>query len=151
MTRDNLDLDNVIQYDRDSDCVLMPYIDAHRDLDRSSACCTSVDIYQDHCVIHSSGTYEANRYEEGYIDLSDAYANATCDCCGARVHEDDLYYVGGSEVNVCEGCWGDTVEVMRGHRRNQYSDAYLANDLPYHAVEIDGTYYYDSEVAYDYG
>lgn len=152
VTRDNLDLDNVIQYDEDSDCVLMPYIDDHRDLDRSSAQCTNVDIYEDYCVIDSSasGEYEANRHEEGFIDLTGG--KVTCDHCGDRVHPDDTYYVEGSDIYICECCWtNDTVQVMRGSYRNQYSATFLINDLPYHVVEISDIYYYDSEVAYDYG
>ena len=150
VTRDNLDLATVYEFDEDSDRVLMPYIDDHRDLDRSSACCTNVDIYDDYCVISHRGEYEANRYEEGFIELSGS--KTTCEHCGDRVHPDDTYYVEGNDIYICESCWTyDTVQVMRGSGRNQYSTIFLINDLPYHAVEIHGTYYYDSEVAYDYG
>ena len=99
--RSDIDLDNIWGQAR-GDTILMPYIDHKRDLDRSSNCSTNVDIEGDHIVIrYDDGCYSADNHENASL----GEAQTQCEHCDDYVDEDDTYFVGGDEIDVCHYCY----------------------------------------------
>jgi hypothetical protein len=48
-------------------------------------------------------------------------ARSTCDCCGDRFHDDDMYLVGrDDEEQVCTGCHDNAYTYVLGRRRRAY-------------------------------
>lgn len=68
----------------------------------------------------------------------------TCDDCGSRQHEDDMYWVGRYEDHhVCSSCCDNEYTYVYGRNRNQY---YLDNNQ---VIEANGDYY-DEDYYSDY-
>ena len=97
----------------DPDCILLPYIDHKRDLDRSGQCSTRVNIEDDHIVIQYDGNWEANNYSGAYVYISDEKERCTCENCGSTEDsEDDGYYLENQGIWICSDCYhNDTVRV----------------------------------------
>lgn len=150
ITRDNLDLDNLGQFDRDADELLLPYIDHKRELDRSHNCSTSVNVYDDHIVIQYGGRYEANNHDIACISLSNG-DRCRCEHCDNRMDEDDQYWLEADEMNVCRDCFDhNAVEVYAGRYRSFYALEGTA-DRNYVFVERAGRWYSEPCVASDAG
>ena len=134
------------------DELLMPYIDYKRALDRSGACCTSVDVYDSYVVINHDGEYEANRYEEGYIDLSNSYRRC-CELCGDRYDADDGYWLDREEIEICPSCYrsSNVVSVIGDRRRDDVACTYEFAVSNYIYIDCAERWYIDSEAAYEAG
>jgi len=138
-------VDAMPDYDEDSDTILMPYIDHKRDLDRSSNCSTSVDVAYDHIVIRYDGNYEANNYDHAYVDLNNN--KCTCEHCGERVDEEDMCYVEGDEISICEHCYEHHVVRVYTSRRDWFDCMQETADSNYLWVDTADRYYQDNEAA----
>lgn len=142
-------------YDNDicDEALLMPYIDYKRGLDRSSVCCTQVNVFYSYVVIQHNGEYDANRYEEGYIDTGgDGAERSECECCGDMVDPDDMYWLDEEERSVCSHCYHyNTVNVYMGTRRGSetYTRDYAENSFIY--IECASLWVKDSDAAHDAG
>ena len=136
-------------YDRDSDTVLMPYIDHKRDLDRSSNCSTSVDVMDHYIVIRYDGSYDANNHDHAYVDLNQG--RCTCEHCGDHADEEDMYYLENEEISICERCYNrHTVQVYTSYR-NSFTCMRDTADSSYVWVDAADRYFQDSEAAMEAG
>ena len=105
-----------IPHPRDSDALLMPYLDGDDKFvcnagGNSMVICSDVD-----------GEYECDR-TDGYAYVA---AHTTCDCCGHRVDEEDMRWVGQDEdVHACDTCVSDYYVEAIGRRGYE---AYIHRD-----------------------
>lgn len=102
---------------------LAPYVDG--DL-------RNAEIESGYFVLDESGDYELDQ-TSGYATES---GREQCDRCGARCHEDEMYWVGyHDDTHVCESCLSNEYIQVYGRRGNEY---YVQND---DAIEVRGDWY----------
>jgi hypothetical protein len=93
--------------------------------------CKYVEDCGDHLLIDSNGDYECDR-TDGHASGS---SRCTCDDCGERVGDDEVYSVGYHEDRTVGPCCLDSYTFVRGRNGNEY---YVPDD---EAVCVDGEYY----------
>lgn len=96
-----------------SDELLMPYIDGHRELDRSHNNSTKVYVYDTYCEISQYGDYEANDYTHVTLALH----SHKCECCGDSVSADYTTYLEHEEISVCGDCYSYNCVTIYAERR----------------------------------
>lgn len=115
--------------------LLMPYIDGHRDLDRSVHNASSVNVHRDFVEIQQEGDYTANSYDSACISQTN---KAVCECCGGRCDEDDGYYLEWEQLSVCDRCWThDTVSVERWTSRGFHTEAVTHEYAYEHCIHVE--------------
>ena len=66
--------------------------------------------------ITGSGEYDCTNTEGAATNCG-----SECECCGSRVRESDMHWVGrGDETHVCESCFENDYVLAYGRRGNQY-------------------------------
>lgn len=116
-----------ITTDRYKDDFWAPYIDGD---------CKYVSDMGDHLLIDSSGDYECDR-TDGHASSASSH---TCDSCGDRVHEDDLYSIGYHGDEHVGACCLDAYAYVSGRNGCEY---YIPRD---DAVYVDSQEtWYDPE------
>lgn len=116
-----------ITTDRMSDDFWAPYLDGD---------CKYVEDCGTHLLITNDGDYECDR-TDGYASSS---SRCTCDSCGDRVHEDDLYSIGYHGEEHVGACCLDAYVYVNGRNGCEY---YIPRD---DAVYVDSQdTWYDPE------
>jgi hypothetical protein len=112
--------------DMNNDCgFLAPYLDGdNKDVEATH---TMLRI-----VNEGDGDYHCSN-TDGDADIRNS---CTCDCCGARMSEDDTYSVGRGDTQVCSHCYDNEYTVVYGRRGDQYA---VPNS---EAIEFDGEGYH---------
>lgn len=134
--------------DRYKDDFWAPYIDGD---------CKHVSDMGDHLLIDSDGEYECDR-TDGHASSS---SRCTCDDCGDRVHEDELYGIGYYSDRYVGACCIDDYTFVHGRGGDQYyipdGDAIWVNGAAYDSeylsrydiVELDcGDYVHQDDAVY---
>jgi hypothetical protein len=86
---------------------LAPYIDGNE---------RQVAIVGEYLVLDSDGEYECDNTD----GTPSGGSRTTCDECGERCHEDELHWVDGSDINVCEYCLDHEFTYVIGRRGQEY-------------------------------
>jgi len=133
---------NYIEHPKHRGCLVMPYIDGHRALDRSEYNSTSIRVDYD-CetvIIDDDGDIKCDS-TSGRVELREL---STCDCCNERFDEDDLIPVGmEGEERVCRSCLSNNY-ILVNHRHGYFyaHDSYLSD-----CICAGDEYYYDERDA----
>lgn len=131
---------NYIEHPYYRGCLVMPYIDGHRSLDRSVNLSTNIDVdYHNQLVtINHNGAINCSE-TSGRVELTE---RATCDCCGGRFDEDDLIPVDDyGDERVCDSCLGNHYYRVNSRRGDFY--VHEGNVGNYIYIEYEGEYYAD--------
>ena len=138
---------NAIDDDDHYGCLIMPYIDGHRQLDRHANNWTKFNYDGDTVTISNNGNFCADE-TEGYVRIEEEKEYTDCEECGDTVETDETYYFSLQQITVCECCRSNSVIMIRDHRSNeQVTESYAKQNC----VEIDGYYYEDHEAAENAG
>ena len=135
--------------------LLMPYIDGHRELDRSQQNSTYIDITGvsgkgytiriDHDASIPAKDYDNARAhpEEEDEDLR------SCENCDDTYSEGDGYWLEIEQIEVCPHCYHHRTLSLRTRRRRYET---VTEDFAYNNAEyVDGEYYEDTEALNDWG
>ena len=107
-----------------NDEFLVPYLDGDE---------RCVAIGMGYLEIDPHGDYECDR-----TDGSPESPNrCSCDECGETHNEDEMHWVEGSDINVCESCLNDEFTYVIGRRGNEY---YVRNDYAVYVESQDQHY-----------
>ena len=131
---------NYIEHPCHSGCLVMPYIDGKRPLNRSEYCSTYIDVdYSNETVtINHNGAINCSE-TSGRVELREL---AKCDCCGERFDEDDLISVDDyGDERVCDSCLGNHYYRVNSRRGDFYVHESNVGDYIY--IEYEGEYYAD--------
>jgi hypothetical protein len=145
---------NKIEIEACKKAYLMPYIDGHRELSRTSAKHAYVTIYDDYIEVTATGI-AANRYEHGFIypDLDDDDDDddmCTCVHCDDHIRVEDSYEDELTDNSVCSSCWGEyAISVYLNGARNPVMTTQAPEDEDF--IYIEGMYYIDSDAAEYHG
>jgi len=139
---------NAIEDDNNHGCLIMPFIDGHRSLGSSAHNATYFDYQGGSTVtISNSGNFCASE-TEGYIRIEKEKEYFDCEECSDTVEIGETYYFSFQEIEVCECCHSSSVTMIRAHRSaEQVTEDYAKQNC----IEIDGSYYQDSEAAENAG
>ena len=132
----------------DNDCILLPYIDHKRELDRSGQCSTRVNIDDDHIVIQYDGRWEANNYSGAYVYVSDEKERCSCENCGSNEDsEEDGYYLDRQGIWICSHCYDtDTVRLYTHYNQYEVVTRDFAEDRGIY-IDAADRYYSDHDAA----
>ena len=117
------------------DKIVVPYLDGNQDkVDRDY-----IDG-EDVLVICKDGEYDGCN-SCGYVDVDGC--RATCGECGERCDEDDMTYIEGEDINVCDSCRCDNFVYAYGRRGEGW---YRNDDCIY--CRSDSEYYVEEYTSY---
>lgn len=137
---------NYIEHPKHSGCLVMPYIDGHRELNRSVYKSTSIRVDYD-CetvIIDDNGGIQCDN-TSGRVELREL---STCDCCGERFDAYDLIPVGrDGDERVCGSCLSSNYTLVNHRHGDFYAhDAWLSD-----YIYVDYQYYHDERDAREAG
>ena len=93
---------------------IAPYLDPGSDRAASNA--RIVSDGGDHFYRDDDGEYEWNNTDGSMDEI----CRSSCDRCGDRTDEDDLYWIESEEQNVCEHCLNTHYTYVQGRRGDRY-------------------------------
>ena len=132
-----------IDDDNNCGCLIMPYIDGHRSLDRSANKAAYFNYNGCAVTISNSGDFCAND-TEGYIRIEEEKEYTECEECGDTVETDETCYFSFQQIRVCECCYSNSVAMVRAYGSDeQVTESYAEQNC----IELDGSYYQDVEAA----
>jgi hypothetical protein len=134
----------------DSERLLMPYIDGHRDHSRGCNNATSVNVKYDYVEIQKDGDFTANDYENASIGEREEETEY-CELCEENFPHGDGYYLDHESITVCNYCYNNCttqvvthVSATRGNSWDRITEDYARNNCIW--LEEMDTWYMNSSV-----